>query len=82
MAAEGQSDKMVSGMEVCMQQRCVTEFFCVEKMMLTDIHQHLLNVDGDQTVGEAEWCISAVVTVRVVFISAACRLLFIAGKNA
>ena len=38
MAAEGQSDKMVSDMEVCMKQKCVIEFLCVEKKAPTDIH--------------------------------------------
>jgi len=33
-----------------MKQRSVTEFFHVGKITLTDIHQHLLNVSGDQTV--------------------------------
>ena len=47
MAAEGLSDKMASDTEACMKQRCVTEFLCVEKMTPTDIHQHLLNVDGN-----------------------------------
>ena len=38
MAAEGQSDKMVSDMEVQMKQRCVSAFFCAEKMALADVH--------------------------------------------
>ena len=38
MAAEGQSDSIVSDMEVQMKQRCVTEFLRVEKMAPTDIH--------------------------------------------
>ena len=50
MAAEGYSDTTASDMEVCMKQRCVTEFPHVEKITLTDIHWHLLNVSGDQTV--------------------------------
>ena len=50
MAAEEQSDTMVSDMEVCMKERCVTEFLHVEKMASTDIHQCWLNVSGDQTV--------------------------------
>ncbi len=49
MTAEGQFDKMASDMEMYMQ-RCVTEFCQAEKMAPTDIHQHLLNVSGDQTV--------------------------------
>ena len=50
MAAEWHSDRMISHMEVHMKQRCVTEFVHVEKMAPTDIHQHLLNIPGDQTV--------------------------------
>jgi len=50
MAAEGQSDTMASDMEVCMAQRCGTEFFLAEKMPLIDIHQYLPNASGDQTV--------------------------------
>ena len=50
MAAEGQSDKMVSDMEVRMKQRSVTEFLHVETIVPVDIHQHLLNVYGDQPV--------------------------------
>jgi len=46
MAAEGQSDKMVSDMEVCMKQRCVIEFLHAEKIAPTDIDQSLLNVSG------------------------------------
>ena len=49
MAAEGQSDKTASDMEVCMKQMCVTEFLHVEKMAPTDVHQRLMNVYGDQT---------------------------------
>ena len=37
-------------MEVCMQQRDVTEFLLEEKMAPVNIHQRLLNVCGDQTV--------------------------------
>ena len=50
MSAEGQSDKMVSDTGVWMKQRCVAEFLHVEIMAPTDIHQHLLNIYGDQTV--------------------------------
>ena len=50
MAAEGQSDITASDMEVCMKQRCVIEFLHVEKMVSIDIHQHSLNVSGDQIV--------------------------------
>ena len=38
MAAEGQSDRMVSDMEVCKKQRGGIEFLHVEEMVLTDIH--------------------------------------------
>ena len=50
MAAEGQRDKMVSDMEMCMKQRDVSEFLQVEKIVPVDIHQNLLNIYGDQTV--------------------------------
>jgi len=50
MTAEGQSEKMASGMEVRMKQRCVIEFLHVEKIAPSDIHRRLLNVYGDQTV--------------------------------
>jgi len=38
MAAEGQSDKMASDIEVCMKQRGVTEIFHAEKTASIDIH--------------------------------------------
>ena len=38
VAAEEQSDKMESDMEVHMKQRCVTKFLHLEKMAPTDIH--------------------------------------------
>ena len=66
MAAEGQSDRLVSDMEVHMKQRCVTEFLHAEINAPIDIHWCLVNVDGDQTVDVStvrRWCISAVVTV-------------------
>ena len=50
MAAEGQSGRMAPDVEVHMKQRCGTEFLHAEKMAATDIHQHLLNISGDQTV--------------------------------
>ena len=50
MAADGQSYKMVSDTGVRMKKSCVTEFFHEEKMAPIDIHWHLLNIYGDQTV--------------------------------
>jgi len=50
LAAEGQSDMMVSDMEVCMKPRCVTEFLHVEKTLPVDMHPCLLNFHGDHTV--------------------------------
>ena len=47
MAAEGQSDKMVSDMEVYMKQRCVTELLYGEKNAPIGINWRLLNVSGD-----------------------------------
>ena len=50
MAAEGQSDTMVSDVEVHTKQRCVIKFFHGEKMAPTDIPLHLVSVYGEQTV--------------------------------
>ena len=50
MAAEGQSDRMASDMDVHMKQKCVNEFLHAETMAPTDIYWYLLNTDGDQTV--------------------------------
>ena len=54
MAAEGQPDKMASGMEVHLKQRSAIEILQEEKKKQkkkppTDIHQPLLNISGDQT---------------------------------
>ena len=35
---DGQSDRVASGKEVDMKQRCVTEFLHMEKMAPSDIH--------------------------------------------
>ena len=50
MEADRQSDKMMSDMEACMKQRCVTEFLHTERIAPTDIHQCLLNIYEDQRV--------------------------------
>jgi len=57
MAAEGWADTMASDMEVCMEQRCGNEFLHEAKNVPTDIHQHPLNFDGDQTgdVSTVKW---------------------------
>ena len=49
MAAERQSDKIVSAMEMYTEQRCGIAFHHVKKMAPTDTHQSLLNVSGDKT---------------------------------
>lgn len=49
-AAEGQSDRLVSDIEVSMIQRYRFEFPCAEKMAPIDIHWCLLNIYGDQIV--------------------------------
>ena len=58
---------MASDMEVYIKQRCVTEFFYVEKIASTDISEHLLNIYVKQTVDiiqrGGELCIPAVATV-------------------
>ena len=42
MAAEEQSNKMASNMEVNMKKRCVIDFLNVEKIILIDIHSLML----------------------------------------
>jgi len=83
--------KKASDTEVHMKQRGVIEFLYAEQMAPTDIHWHLRNVAGDQTVDLS--------TVRVLHFSSGisnsrlpplvqtftrmdCRLLFITGENA
>ena len=80
MAAEGQSDRLVSDTEVCMEQRCVIEFLHAENMASVDVYRHLLNGYGDQTVDVSTewwcgWCILAVATVTVVYLHC-CRFLW------
>ena len=50
VVVEGQSDEIVSDMEVYMKQMCVIELLHVEKFVPIDTHQYLLNVYGDQAV--------------------------------
>jgi hypothetical protein len=50
IAAEVQSGKMSSDMEVHTKEMCVTEFLHAEKTAPIDIQQRLLNVCGDHTV--------------------------------
>ena len=85
-------------MKVCMDQRWVIEFPHAEKMASIDICQCLLNVSEDQTVdmSTGRWWVfhfsrgdSEMVDRQAmfqmamqIFTSAACRLLFIAVKNA
>ena len=46
MAAEEQSDRIMSDMEEYVKQKHVTQFLHAEKMAPIDIHQHLVNVYG------------------------------------
>jgi len=64
MAAEGQSDRMTSDMEVSMKQKSGTKFLCVEKIEPTGNHQCLLNVSGGHTLDDSGCCISAAVIVH------------------
>ena len=53
IAAEGQSDKMASDIEVQMKQRCVIEFLHADKMVPTDIHLCLLETSSGCEQSEA-----------------------------
>jgi len=52
MAADGQSGRVVTDMEVHMKQRCVTEFLYTKHLSHIDIHWHSVNIYGDQTVDD------------------------------
>jgi len=85
MAAEGQSDKMASDMEVRIKQRGGTEFLCAEKMVPANIRWHLLNVDRDQTGCEHSEVGGGVFQQWwhcVISTGTDCMLLFTAGENA
>ena len=78
MVAEGQSDRMVSDVEVQMKQRCVTEFLHVEIMTSNSIHQCLVSVDGDPTVDVStvrQWLRIAAVAAMTVGHLCWCRFL-------
>jgi len=68
MAAEGQSDRMASDMEVHMKQRYVTEFLHEELHLLGFINTCWMLTDSREWVW-AQWgsgcCVSPAVTVRV-----------------
>ena len=93
MAVEGQFDTMAADMEACVKQRGKTEFLCVEKIALIDIHQHLLNFYGDYSVDVStvkRWVVhlssgdsngGSLPMVQVVM-SMACRFLYFTGENA
>ena len=94
-AAEKQSAKMAwkSDLEVHMTKRHVNEFLHEETVELIDIHQHLLSIYGEQTadVSTVRWWMVNFGSVNSdsgsflpfqIFTREACRLLFIAGKNA
>jgi len=91
MAAEGQSDRLVSDVEAHMEQRRVPQFLHVEKMAPIGIHCCLLNVCGEQTANVLtlrQWVMcfssgdSGSPPLVQIFMSATCRLLFFAGENA
>ena len=87
MAADGQTDKMLSDVKVQMKQRCVIEFLHVEKVAYTDIHRCFLNVYGDHTGQHRQRIVllsrgsSRSPPLTQIFMSMACRLLFVAGEN-
>ena len=83
---------MASEREVCPKQRGGIEFLHEEIMAATDIHQCLLRIYGDQTVAVStvrRWVMhsssgdsgSGSSSLAQTVMSAACKLLFIAGEN-
>ena len=87
MKAVGQPDKMASDKEVQMKQGYATEFLHEEKITSTDTHGCTLTVDRDQTAHKStvrQWvmCFSTGNSKSPLLVQrAACRLLFITGKN-
>jgi len=88
---KGQIERMVSNMQVHTRQRCVTEFILMENTAPIDIQQHLLNVSRDQTVDVStvrQWVVrfssgdTGPPPLVQIFMSVACRLLFIASDDA
>ena len=69
MAVEGKVNRTVTDKEVCMKQRCVTEFLHVQKTLhpLTFFDACWILVETRQWMlakQSSEWCISAVVTAK------------------
>lgn len=73
-----------------MKQSCLIEFLHVEKLVFTDIHQSLVNADGDQGVDVSivRWQVvhfrsgnSNVNHGYVIIMVMTCMLLFITGEN-
>ena len=75
MAAEGQSDKLASDMEVCMQQRCKTmqERIGKQKVSVSAVKRWVVSYSSGD---------SGSPPLVQIFTSMACRLLSLAGKNA
>jgi len=93
MTAEGQPNKVVPDMKVCMKQRYVTEFLYAEKMVPTDVHWCMLNIYGGfylykSGCEHSEWWVvhfrsgdSGSPSLVKIFTSPACRFLFIVDRN-
>ena len=77
--------KYVSDMELRMKKRYATEFLHVEKIAPIDIHRHLLKSKSECECSEAlrgafQHSDSESPPLVQIFMSVACRVLFIAGK--
>ena len=92
MAAEGQSDRVASDMEVHIKQKCDIEFLYVKNIATSNIHLHLPSVDGDRGCEcNVRWWVvhfssgnsdSGSPSLVQILTNTACRLLFITDKNA
>ena len=93
MAAEGQSDRTASNVEVQMKQRCGNEFLHAETIAPIDFHLQLLSIYGDHTVDVStvrQWVVhfssdsSDIGSPPLIhiFMSKVCRFLFIVSENA
>ena len=82
MAAEEQAVKIAYDMEVHMKQRCVIEILYMEKNVLLTFIDTCWRIMEIKQRMWAKWGIGGSPSPVWIFMSVACRVLFIASENA
>ena len=82
MAAEGQSDKVASDMEVQMKQRMELNSSISKKIMPFDVYQCLENVYRVQQVDVAQWGSGLCVVGMKEWVTSACAECYKCGMHA